>query len=124
MEAAVGSFVQACSRCNLRKSRPDVKAPLVPIIPKAPLHVVAMDFLTLSRPTDHYQNILVVTDLFTKFAWAIPTTDQTALTIAKALWAIVFQPFGCPEVIHSDQGSNFESILIAELCKMYGCHKT
>ena len=44
-----------------------------------------MDFLTLSQPTDCYKNILVVTDLFTKYAWAIPTTDQTAITTARVL---------------------------------------
>lgn len=124
MELSVENFVQSCPRCTLRKAKPDQKAPLVPIVPQAPLHIVAMDFLTLSRPTDRYQNILVITDLFTKFAWAVPTADQTALTTAKALWAAVLQPFGCPEVIHSDQGPNFESTLIQELCRMYGCRKT
>lgn len=124
MKAGVGAYVQACTRCNLQKAKPKQKAPLVPIVPQAPLHIVSMDLLPLSRPTDRYQNLLVITDLFTKFAWAIPITDQTALTMAKALWATVFQPFGCPEVIHSDQDPNFESTLIAELCKMYGCCKT
>lgn len=124
MEPSVEKFIQSCPRCILRKTKPDQKAPLVPIVPQAPLHIVAMDFLTLSRPTDRYQNILVITDLFTKFAWAVPTADQTALTTAKALWATVLQPFGCPEVIHSDQGPNFESALMHELCLMYGCRKT
>lgn len=97
---------------------------MVPINAKAPLHIVAMDFLTLGRPMDRYQNILVVTDLFTKYAWAIPTLDQTANTTATALWRTVFQPFGCPEFLHSDQGPNFESRVIRELCQLYGCTKT
>ena len=88
------------------------------------MHILAMDFLTLSRPTDRYQNILVITDLFTKYAWAIPTLDQTAAATARALWTYVIQPFGCPETIHSDQGPNFESKLIKELCQLYGCRKT
>lgn len=124
METAVGAFIQDCPRCLLFKTRQDTKAPLVPMLPKAPLHIVAMDFLTLSRPADHYQNILVVTDLFTKYAWAIPTVDQTAVTTARALWNTVIQPFGCPETIHSDQGPNFESNIIRELCQLYGCQKT
>lgn len=94
------------------------------MVPKAPLHILATDFLTLSRPTDRYQNILVVTDLFTKYAWAIPTSDQTALSTARALWSNVFQPFGCPETLHSDQGPNFEAKVIQELCQLYGCRKT
>ncbi|CAL9687389.1 unnamed protein product [Knipowitschia caucasica] len=88
------------------------------------MQIVALDFLTLSRPVDRYQNILVMTDLFTKFAWAVPTLDQTALTTARVLWKYVIQPFGCPEVLHSDQGANFESRLVHELCQVYGCRKS
>ncbi|KAG1933960.1 retrotransposable element [Pimephales promelas] len=124
MEESVGTYVQGCPRCTLFKTRRDVRAPMVPVRPRAPLHMLAMDFLTLSRPMDRYQNILVVTDLFTKYAWAIPTLDQTATTTAGALWRHVFQPFGCPETLHSDQGPNFESRVIQELCQLYGCKKT
>lgn len=124
LEATVRTFVQACPRCTLFKARKEARAPMVPIQAKAPLHIVAMDFLTLGRPADRYQNILVITDLFTKYSWAIPTLDQTANTTATALWRAVFQPFGCPEFLHSDQGPNFESRVIRELCKVYGCTKT
>ncbi|XP_062386073.1 uncharacterized protein LOC134073108 [Sardina pilchardus] len=124
MEESVSTFIQSCPRCTLHKKRPDARAPLVPIVPKAPLHILAADFLTLSRPTDRYQNILVATDLFTKYAWAIPTSDQTAITTARALWSNVIQPFGCPETLHSDQGPNFEAKVVQELCQLYGCRKT
>lgn len=78
----------------------------------------------LSRPSDQYQRILVITDLFTKFAWAVPTRDQTALTTAHVLWHQVIQPFGCPGRFHSHKEPDFESILIKELCKYYGCRKS
>ena len=124
LEASVHALIQACPRCILFKSRREVRAPMVPIHAKAPLHIMAMDFLTLGRPRDRYQNILVITDLFTKYAWAIPTLDQTATTTATVLWRAVFQTFGCPEFLHSDQGANFESRVIRELCQLYGCTKT
>ncbi|KAG1936037.1 interleukin-1 receptor accessory protein-like 1-A [Pimephales promelas] len=124
MEKKVEEFVQSCPRCTLFKRRKEVRAPLVPLRPKAPLHIVGIDFLTLGRPTDRFQNILVMTDLFTKYAWAVPTVDQTAVTTANALWRAVIQPFGCPETLHSDQGSNFESRVIQELSRLYGCRKT
>lgn len=124
MESSVRGWIQTCPRCVLRKSRPEGKAPLVPILPSAPMEILAIDFLTLGRPTDRFQNILVMTDLFTKYAWAVPTADQTAITTARALWSQVIQPFGCPEKIHSDQGANFESDLIYELCQLYGAQKS
>lgn len=124
MEKAVRMFISHCPCCILFKTRREVRAPLAPIQAKAPLHMVAMDYLTLGRPTDLIQNFFVVTDLFTKYAWAIPTRDQTATTTASALWKNVFQPFGCPEVLHSDQGPNFESRVNRELCQLYGCKKT
>lgn len=124
MEQVVQHYTQNCPRCTLHKARANIRAPLVPLTTKAPMQIVAMDFLTLSCPTERYANILVVTDLFTKYAWAIPTPDQTALTTARALWTHVIQPFGCPETFHSDQGPNFESKLVKGLCQVYGCHKT
>lgn len=124
MKEDAHDWLEACPRCLLRKARPEGKAPLVSIKATAPLEIVALDFLTLSRPSDQYQNILVITDLFTKFAWAVPTRDQTALTTARVLWHQIIQPFGCPERFHSDQGPNFESILIRELCQYYGCRKS
>lgn len=68
MEATVGAFIRSCPRCVLFKARREARAPLVPMRPRAPLHIVGMDFLMMGRPTDRYQNILVVTDLFTKYA--------------------------------------------------------
>lgn len=124
MEDSIATFRRDCERCLLFKAKQDGRAPLVPVVPRAPLHILAMDYLSLSRPTDRFQNILVVTDLFTKYSWAIPTLDQTAATTARALWSTVFQAFGCPEVLHSDQGPAFESRVIKELCQLYGCQKT
>ncbi|XP_016523390.1 uncharacterized protein LOC107835497 [Poecilia formosa] len=95
MEGEVQEFQLGCAVCSLR-NREAPRAPLHPIKVSYPLEVVALDFLTLGRPTDRYQNILVMTDLFTHYAWAVPTKDQTAQTAVHALWAHVIQTFGCP----------------------------
>ena len=124
MEKDLLAWTATCERCIRRKGRLEGKAPLVPFNAHAPLQTVAMDFLTLSRPTDSYQYILVATDVFTKYAWAMPTRDQTATTTAKQLLKHVIQPMGCPEQLHSDQAANFESALLKELCQYYSCRKT
>lgn len=88
-----------------------------------PLETVSIDFLSLGRHGDTYPYLLVITDLFSKYGWAVPTKDQTAATTAWALWRYLIQPWGCPERILSDQGAAFESTMVAQLCSLYGCAK-
>lgn len=89
-----------------------------------PLEVVAIDFTVLEAATDGQENVLVVTDVFTKFMQAFPTMDQKAETTAKVLPREWFMKYGVPDRLHSDQSRNFESEVIAELCKLYGVKKT
>ncbi|KAK7945594.1 hypothetical protein WMY93_001322 [Mugilogobius chulae] len=124
MEGEVRTFHQRCLACSLQKSRVEPKAPLHPFTATFPLEVIGLDFLSLGRPSDPWQNILVATDLFTRFAWAIPTRDQTAQTTVKMLWKFIIQQFGCPARFHSDRGPNFESALMQQLCEMYGIAKS
>ncbi|XP_060774456.1 zinc finger protein ZFP2-like [Neoarius graeffei] len=112
-----------CPRCVPYKAGPEVRAPLVPIETSYPFHMVGIDFLSLGRPGDTYPYVLVMTDLFSKFAIAVPTKDQTAVTTAKAVWENLFQLYGSPEHILSDRGGAFESELFQQLCSLYGCWK-
>lgn len=64
-----------------------------------------------------------MTDLFSRYALAVPTKDQTTPTTVKALWTSLTQPFGCPERFLTDQGAAFESALMQQLCEVYGCTK-
>ena len=57
-----------------------------------------------------------MTDVFAKFTQAVPTRNQEAVTVAKVLVHEWFQRYGVPELIHSDQGRDFESRLMKELC--------
>ena len=60
--------------------------------------------------------MLVVTDVFTKYAFAFPTKNELATTVAKLLVDNIFSVFGIPENLLSDQGRNFESEVIKQLC--------
>lgn len=44
--------------------------------------------------------------------------------MAKKLWDGFFCVYGLPQRIHSDQGSNFESELLAELLELSGVGKS
>ena len=68
--------------------------------------------------------ILVATDYFTRWAEAYPIPNQEAGTIAKKLTDEMFLQFSPPEQLHSDQGGQFESCLLAEVCKVLHIHKS
>ena len=68
--------------------------------------------------------IVVIADYFTKWVEALPIPDQEASTIAELLVKEVICRFGVPQLIHSDQGRNFESVLCAEMCQLLGIKKT
>lgn len=96
---------------------------MVNIKANRPLQLVCMDYLTLEPDERGTKNILVITDHFTKYAVAVPTPDQKAKTVAKALWSNFLIHYGFPERLHSDQGRDFESALIKDLCSLLGIKK-
>lgn len=69
-----------------------------------PFELVAIDFLKLDVGKGGYEDVLVITDAFTKHAQAIPCKNQTAIVVAKALRDNWFSHYGIPLRIHSDQG--------------------
>ena len=53
-----------------------------------------------------------------------PSKTQTAQATAKLLWENFIRHYGFPEKFLSDQGRNFESKLISELCKLAKVEKS
>lgn len=117
-------YISTCDRCLRRKTPTNVRAPLFNIKTYEPLELVCMDFLSIERSKGGYEYILVITDHFTKYAVAIPTRNMTAKTTAQAFYNNFVIPYGIPYKIHSDQGANFESSLIKELCLLLNIQKT
>lgn len=124
MSTDVEDFIGNCDRCIRRKSSTNIKAPLVSVVTTYPLELVCMDFLSLETSKGGFSNILVITDHFSKYALAIPTKNQTAKTTADVLYNNFMIHYGIPTRLHSDQGPNFESQLVKELCKIMNCEKS
>ena len=124
MSADVEDWIRNCGRCIRRKTPTNARAPLVSINSTQPLELVCMDFLTLETSKGGYQHMLIITDHFTRYAQAIPTQNMTAKTTAEAFYNHFVMHYGIPLRIHSDQGANFESRLLRELCQILSMEKS
>ena len=124
MAKDISNYVSQCKACILRKGPTNQTAPLHPIISKEPLELLCIDFLTVEPCKGGIENILVITDHFSRFSQAIPCKNTTAKTTAKLLFDLFITHFGFPLKLHSDQGKQFESAIIKELCSLCNIQKS
>ena len=126
MSNDIAYWIRTCDKCQRRKHpNPKRKAPLVPIVTGEPNERLQMD-ITGPWPTTitGYKYVLVITDMFSKYTEAFAMKDMKAETVADHLLKGWIKKKGPPAEIHTDQGTNFESSLIADFCKTYQIHKT
>eukprot|EP00731_Ephydatia_muelleri_P024338 Em0016g609a len=117
---------QHCRECNIcQRTKPTApkRAPLINIPVGRPWQMVAVDILEVPVSSNNNRYILVVQDYFTKWADARPIPDQTAVRITREL-VHIFAGYGIPEIIHSDQGRNFESTIFQQTMAAFGVKKT
>jgi hypothetical protein len=122
----VTSWVKGCMECQARKQPvPADRAPMVNVLTGERLERIAIDVMG-PLPTTARGNkyIMVVGDYFTKWTEVYEMPDQEARTIANILIRQFICRFGIPKSIHTDRGSNFESKLFREMCRVFEIHKT
>ena len=118
-------WVNSCRRCQVAKGDYNTPKPKFGhLIAHNPLDLVCLDFTKVDSSKGGEENVLVMTDAFTKFSVAVTTNNQQALTVAKALVDQWFHVYGIPARIHSDQGRSFDNKIIDALCKMYGIERS
>ena len=108
-----------------QKAKPPLppRAPLVNTPIGKPWQMLAIDILEVPVSPNNNCYLLVIMDYFTKWAEAVPLPDQKATSITKAVIKLC-SSFGVPDVIHSDQGRNFESLLFREMLTAFGIQKS
>ncbi|UYV63168.1 K02A2.6-like [Cordylochernes scorpioides] len=121
MRTQVRKYIRRCENCQL-SNRGVTKAANAPHFrPEKPFEHLALDFIGPLETTPRgYSSILTIVDQFTKFPILIPTKDQCANTVVRALLERIITTFGVPKTILSDRGSAFMSCVFKGVCKAMG----
>ena len=121
----VSEYVKTCPRCQTAKGNyTDPKTKPGSIIANNPMDLLCIDFTKVDPSKSGKENILVLTDAFSKFSQAFVTPNQKALTIAKILVDKWFYVYGIPTQIHSDQGQSFDNQIMQYLYALYGIEQS
>ena len=118
----VQQYVKSCESCQRRKlQRQKGKEPMkITDTPRKAFDKIQIDIvgpLPITENGNRY--ILTVQDCLTKYSDAIPLKTIDSVTIAVALAENVICRFGCPRIIHTDQGSNFLSQIMKNFCRIF-----
>ncbi|PNF18074.1 hypothetical protein B7P43_G03322 [Cryptotermes secundus] len=121
MKQEIEDYVRCCEICQKNKiTQNKTKMPLqITTTPDVVWEKCSLDIvgpLTLTAEGNKY--LLTFQDELSKFTLAVPIQQQDAGTVAKAFVEEVVLKFGIPQVLLTDQGSNFLSELFANMCKL------
>ena len=125
MKSDVTRWCRRCSECQCRNPRSGARISLHQDPVGSPMERMAMDILSFKDVTDNGNTcVLVVTDYFSKWTEAFALPNHQAITVADTLVTEVFLRLGVPKIIHSDQGSEFQSDLMKEICRLLEVKQT
>ncbi len=115
----VKNFVTSCDVFKLNNKKQPPKAPLVePEVITERFQKVALDVVgPLPRSKSGYVYILTAMDLASNFPFAFPMKGYTAQETATNFLKIIID-IGVPASILTDQGTNFMSRVMKEMCNL------
>ena len=106
------------SRINPRLTRPPLENPNEYIT--APEDAMQIDLVPGLPPSGGYENIVTAIDVFSRYLFAYPTSNQDAETVAQVLINIMTKHAYLPTTLISDKGTAFTSSVIKEVAGVLG----
>ena len=102
---------QACQRRNTAHNRPKLPTRHLPV--ERPFQRFSVDLVeykseSISAASEKCQIVLSMMDHLTRFTLLTPIPNKAAETVARAINDRIIGIFGPPEILHSDQGPEFE----------------
>lgn len=119
LAAAAEVWVQSCKSCTLN-SRKEPPTPMErSILPEAPWELVAIDFCGPYAAVDGGVTILGMVDYYSRYMLAAPMRHTDFQTV-KAWLDAIFDTFGFPAAMKSDNGPPFNSHEYEKYCSDRG----
>ena len=125
MSKDIRKWIQACSGCSKRKMPRPTHAGFTEIAQSIkPWQTVGIDIVG-DLPVTKQGNkwILTMVDHFSRWPIGVAIPNRESATIARAVFDNLITMHGSPEKIISDQGKEFISKGMQELCKRWGIRK-
>ena len=118
---------QACQRRKTAHNRNQLPTGHVPV--QRPFERISVDLVeykveSVSTAGIRCKYVLSMMDHLTRFAVLTPIPNKSAVTVAQAIIDRIISIFGSPEILHSDQGPEFENSLVHQLQKILNYKKT
>ena len=126
MKSDVQRIVKNCKNCQRNKLvRQGTRQPMfITDTPKQPFEKVQIDMVgPLPVTSKGNSHILTIQCVFSKYSDAYPLQNTDSVTIARVLAEQFIARYGCPQVIHTDQGSNFISQVFKTFCRIFKIKK-
>ena len=119
VKKTVEEVTRACEPCQRLAPGPSATKDIFsPVVDGYPFQRLSVDFvgpMPDSKRGNKY--LLTVKDCFSRWVEAFPMKEATAAATIYVLINQVFSRFGYPESIHSDQGRQFTSRLMKDVCE-------
>ena len=117
----ITQYVKECPWCQIAKGN-YTEPNTIPgvIIANNPMDLMCIDFTKVDPSKDGKENILVLTDAFTKFSQVFVTPNHKAITVTKILVERWLYVYGIPACIHSDKGLSLDNEIMSHLYAMCG----
>ena len=120
MNKQVGEWAKSCIQCQRSKVSRHVHAPLQRFeVPHRRFDHIHVDLVGPLPPSHGFTHLFTIVDRFTRWPEAIPLSDISTTSCARALISNWIARFGVPMDISSDRGPQFTSQVWTAMAELF-----